>query len=334
MPLLAALACLLAGGGSRAADPLALAAILTTHPRLEQLRACYQAEKDELLAERRAVLEKTSGLEAFRRSLTDEPRQAAARERTDRALTEAREAAARLDGPLAMADRKIAMAVRVLKTLDPDDSAARPQSPEERRRAVNWLTQAAHESRGIDKDLAIDYGFENGTVLVERLTGLIDGLQVASARPDTPLEVKILTKDSGLRAVATATTLYLDKAYLDRKPSDAELLFVASHELAHVQLGHFSEALIALARDRREKAVSDGSKKALAMLLERRWTRRQEEMADLLGVLQALEAGASPQGIRDAIKGPEARDRLRSLEAVLGDKFWERTDLKFGDCPR
>lgn len=354
-PLLAALAGILAGGDARAADPLALAAILTTHPRLEILRACYQGEKDALLADRRTVAEKLAGIEAYRRSLTDETRQVAARDRTDRAVEQVREAVAALDRRLVLADRKTQLTLRVLRTLDPSGSAAKPMPPDDRRRALNWLASAAHESRGIDRDLAIDRGFENDPVPVERLAGLVDGLQVVSARPDAPFEVKILTKGIGLGVVATATTIYFDKAYLDRKPSEAELQFVAGRELAHVQLGHFSEALLGMARDRREAGgesgragtVSpDGSKKAWAMIRERRWTQRQEEAADLLGALLALEAGASPKGAREAIMRGDADetpsagfraerlDRLKSLEAVLGDKFWERTDLTFGNCPR
>lgn len=354
-PLLVAFAGILSGGDVLAVDPLALAAVLTTHPRLEVLRACYQGEKDALLAERRTVAERLAGIEAYRRSLTDEARHAAARDRTERAADQARDTLAGLDKRLGLADRKTELALRVLKTLDPSGSAAMSMPPDDRRRALNWLAIAAHESRGIDRDLAIDRGFENHPVLVERLTGLVDGLQVVSARADAPFEVKILTKGIGLGAFATATTIYFDRAYLDGKPSDAELQFVAGREIAHVQLGHFSEALLGMMRDRREAggepgragtAAPEGSKKAWAMMRARRWTQRQQEAADLLGALLALEAGASPKGAYEAIMRPEVDEmaaaglraarlaRFNSLEAVLGEKFWERRDLTFGECPR
>ncbi|MCX5721636.1 MAG: M48 family metalloprotease [Nitrospirae bacterium] len=159
-------------------------------------------------------------------------------------------------------------------------------------------------------------------------------------------------------ASATATAIYFDKAYLDLMPSESELLFVAGHELAHVQLGHFSEAIIGRERDtqRIRKDLGPGGTAILGLrtqevLLKMRtgpWEQRQEE------------AGAAPKGIQEAMlrmnedektgvkKVPpdiqryrdslrdhaKPLDRLKALETALGSKFWERTDLTFGAlCP-
>ena len=101
-----------------------------------------------------------------------------------------------------------------------------------------------------------------------------------------------------------------------------------------------------------------------------RFNKDQELEADLLGTQMSLAAGASPLGIHEAFlrmakerdedeqtrlaamtekqraidqkntvrqqldrltaTHPEPEERLKALEGALGDKFWERTDLKFG----
>jgi Peptidase family M48 len=88
------------------------------------------------------------------------------------------------------------------------------------------------------------------------------------------------------------------------------------------------------------------------------YQRNQEFQADLLGAQHALAAGLPPKAIKDKftrmgfqdlkrrlhpdVAQQEPRyakmledharpdERLKALEAALGEKFWERTDLKFG----
>jgi predicted Zn-dependent protease len=100
------------------------------------------------------------------------------------------------------------------------------------------------------------------------------------------------------------------------------------------------------------------------------FNKEHEQEADLLGAQMALAAGASPLGIHEAFvrmakerdedertrlaamnekqraidqkntarqqldrltaTHAEPEERLRALEDSLGDKFWERTDLKLG----
>ena len=93
------------------------------------------------------------------------------------------------------------------------------------------------------------------------------------------------------------------------------------------------------------------------------YQRNQEFQADLLGAQHALAAGIPPKAIKDSFTQmgfqdllrrlqPDASrqephyakmledharpdERLKALETALGEKFWERTDLKFNSaCPR
>jgi predicted Zn-dependent protease len=231
---------------------------------------------------------------------------------------------------------------------------------------LNRKADADNESRTLDGILSHEFGFITDAAEVRRLESLVTRLQMLSPRPDVPIAVRIVD-DTGHPpniAAATSTTIYFWKSYLDRHPSDSELLFIAGHELAHVQLGHYAETLIGKETDRQrllkdlgaEAAQSIGwrTEEILHKLRTAPWERQQEEAADLLGTQQALEAGALPQGIHEAlsrmhqdeqlrarplppdIQGyrdslrdhPKPLDRLKALEQAFGEKFWEQTSLK------
>jgi predicted Zn-dependent protease len=184
-----------------------------------------------------------------------------------------------------------------------------------------------------------------------------------------PVQVRVLAKESGHRAFATATAIYFDKNFLAQNPSESELLFIAGHELAHVQLGHFSETVVGLEDDRKRlakdlgpegwDAIGERTEEALLKMRTGSWEQRQEEAADLLGAQQALEAGASPKGIHEAMLrmheeektwtkkvAPDIQryrdslrdhakplDRLKTLETAFGDKFWKKDTLHLsGSC--
>jgi Zn-dependent protease with chaperone function len=337
---------------------------MTPRATLDRLLACHQAEKDAALAEKRKAQGTISRIEEFARTLSDEPAHLAARKRAEQALALAREGLAKTDERIALADRRIGMTLRALQYLEPAQGGAPP-------RPRDWRADGEKESREVDDLLARDYGFVAEPVLVNRLASLVNRLQMLSARPDVPVQVRVLATESGMGAAATATTIYFDKAYLDRMPSESELLFVAGHELAHVQLGHFGETIIGREQDAQrlrrdlgpqgEAALGTRAREALIKMRTGPWEQRQEEAADLLGAQQALEAGAAPGGIQEAMLrlDKEERagatrtaadiqryrdslrdhakplDRLKTLEAALGEKFWERTGVRFGGaCPR
>mgnify|MGYP001583929824 CR=1 FL=1 len=370
-PLLITLAVILCASGSRAA-PSTPASSMTPRAKLDRILACQQTEKDVALAEKQKTQDTIAAVESFIGSLSDQPKHYAAHERANRALTLAREALAKIDERLQLADRKIGMTVRALQYLAPAQSGVHEGSllADVPRQYKDWLADGENESRYLDGLFGEEYGFVTDPALLQRMTALVNRLQMLSSRPDVPIQVRVLTTESGMGASATATAIYFDKAYLDLKPSESELLFVAGHELAHVQLGHFSEAIIGRDRDtqRLRKDLGPGGTAILGLrtqevLLKMRtgpWEQRQEEAADLLGAQQALEAGASPKGIQEAMLrmdedektwakkvSPDIQryrdslrdhanplDRLKALETTLGSKFWERTDLTFGAlCP-
>ena len=367
-PLLMALIGMLFAGGSWAADSSTPASSMTPRAKLDRLLACQQAEKEAGLREKTKVGAHLLDVQAFRETLSDNLKHRLALDKTERALERDREALAKIDERITLADRRIGMTLRALQYLKPEQDGVQEGAPlaDMARRYKNWRTDGENESRYLDGLFGEEYGFVTDPALMQRLNTLVNRLQMLSSRPDVLIQVRVLEAESGMGASATATTIYFDKAYLDQKPSESELLFVAGHELAHVQLGHFSETMLRHEQDtqRLRKDLSPEGAAALGWraeeaLLKMRtgpWEQQQEESADLLGAQQALEAGASPNGIHEALLrmykeektwtnmvAPDIQryrdslrdhakplDRIKSLETALGDKFWERDDLRFG----
>jgi len=346
---------------------------MTPRAKLDRLLACQQAEKDAALREKTKVEAHLHDVQAFRETLLDNPKHRLALDKTERALERDREALAKTEQRITLADRRIGMTLRALQYLKPEQGGVQEGSSlaDVPRRYKGWQADGENESRYLDGLFGEEYGFVTDPALMQRLNALVNRLQVLSSRPGVPIQVRVLETESGMGASATATTIYFDKAYLDHTPSESELLFVAGHELAHVQLGHFSETIIGREQDTQrlrkdlgqEGAATLGlrTKEALLKMRTGPWEQRQEEAADLLGAQQALEAGASPKGIHEAMLrmheeektwtkkvAPDIQryrdslrdhakplDRLKTLETALGDKFWERTDLNFSaSCPR
>lgn len=220
-------------------------------------------------------------------------------------------------------------------------------------------------SDAADAELEAAYGFVHHPAYEKRLASIVHRLKRVSLRPAEPVAVKILNPCPIYMAAATATTIYFDLAYLEREPSEDELMFVAAHELAHGELDH---SVLYVANDRLQlrmqdmeglerfnardnrafAAIRDGAR-AVAMGA---YSREQELQADILGAHMALNAGARPQGIktamdrlasmaakgaataaknlsprRDPLKAghPAAQERLSWLEKALGKEFWNQT---------
>jgi hypothetical protein len=369
-PILVALIGILPAGGSRAAEPPTPASFMTPRAKLDRLLACQQEEKDAAIREKAKVDAHLRDVQAFRATLSD-PKHRLALDKTEGALARDREALAKIDERVTLADRRIAMTLRALQYLKPEQGGVTKTSSsiDERRRELNRQADAESNSRDADQFFGKQYGFVTDPVLVQRLTALVNRLQMLSSRPDVPIQVRVINENP-YGTFSTAATIYFEKPYLQQNPSESDLLFVAAHEFAHVQLGHVSEFIIRNEQDLQRLRKDLGQEGADALgwrvreqLLKMRtapWERQQEEAADLLGAQQALEAGASPKGIHEAMMrmyeeektwatkvAPDLQryrdslrdhanplDRLKTLETVLGERFWERTDLKFGGACR
>jgi hypothetical protein len=295
----------------------------TARAKLERLLSCQQAEKDAAFAEKRQAEAKIGDIETFIGSLSDRPVHVAARQKASRALAVARAALEKVEERLQLADRHVNLTLRAIQHLTVDQAGQGTGAVDEvKRRGLDWWAEGERYSRVVHGEFLRDYGFVDDPALERRLEGVLSRLQMMSPRPDVPIKVKVLARESGYGAAATATTVYFDKAYLDRAPSESELLFVAAHELAHVQLGHFSASLKKMETERKDDdrryvigredpAVSSGGVRAEAadsVLEDQRKVRlapfaqEQELQADLLGAQQALDAGASPKGIHAAMQ--------------------------------
>lgn len=376
--LLAVLVSLLSTGTSWAAEPTP-ATPMAPRAKLDRLLACQQIEKDAALAEKRKAQAKIADIETFIGSLTDQPKHYTAHEKAGQALTLAHEALAKTEERLRLADRHIGLTLRAMKylpTASHDESL--PLIERAKLGFTDWLADRKLLSEAeFDREWEAEYGFVEDAVWQQRLARIIDRLHAASPDADPLVTIRIVNRPGENGASAGRSFIYFDKGLLDRNPSDDELLFVAAHELAHVQLRHVSRGVVeahwkGFEEDWLRKSVEgshlayqDGSGHDNAGWRARmaQYIRDQEAQADLLGAQQALIAGASPRGIKEAFthmffddlkrrlaSDPSGHDphytksledhgrpndRLKSLEDALGEKFWERTDLNpSGSCHR
>lgn len=341
---------------------------MTPRMKLERLLACQQKEKDGVIKKKDEIEKHLLKVKDFRSTLTNDLKHELAINKAEQAIVKDREALEKIEEQIKIADLRIEMTLRALRYLAPEAGGVEKSSSfsDMQRRYKDWRADGENESRYLDGLIGMRYGFVVDPALVQRLSSLVNRLQVFSSRPDVSIQVRILATESGIGpAAATATTIYFDKAYLEKNPSESELLFITGHELAHVQLGHFSETIIGREEDSYLLGKNLGpegiatiketrTERALLKMRTGPWEQRQEEAADLLGALQALDAGASPQGIHDAMIRMDAEektvgrkvapdvqryreslrdhpiplDRLKALETEFGEKFWERNNLK------
>jgi len=394
---------LLSTGASWAAEPSTPASSITPRAKLDLLLACQQAEREAALAEKRKVEKNIADIETFIRSLSDRPVHYAAHERADRALTVAREALAKIGERARLANLQFNLTARAMTHLPPEpDGKKRALLDEWARIAWDQLARVmGGHAQSWDDVAEAKYGFVRNPVIEQRLRAIIERAQASLDGTSVPVDVRILANPSGMSAAATSSTIYFDQTYLDLSPSEAELLFVAGHELAHIQLNHYNKFIVREAleatlnsvrldpvagdrltqvRDRIDQKYYAGQSLTPREELHRevelkaqlaQFAREQELQADLLGAQMALAAGASPIGIKEGLSHdnflarlksqleerrilgdgarneadkplekltadhPYSEERLKALESALGEKFWERTDLKFSStCPR
>lgn len=179
----------------------------------------------------------------------------------------------------------------------------------------------------IDREEARRHGFFHDPVLVRRPERILMRLKRHSLRPGDPILFRILdTDDPEQIARASSSTIYFGKAYLELAPSDDELMFVAAHELAHVEMGHtFSKAAdetsfkfrrllhsiqvhvasSILQSDRSAQKDHFGweptNRQRKEELKKKEDARSRERKADLWGARIALAAGAAPRGIKETL---------------------------------
>lgn len=400
---------LLSTGTSWTAEPPPATA-MTPRAKLDRMLACDEEKRAAILQEQRIVQAHLREVEAFRAGLTDAPKHRLAVEKTEQAMTKDRAALAKIEERLALVNRRIALTARAVQNLLPEHGGdARSLAGDLTRSATTKLANATRCgqpgdatyvtdrsrlallasdddvcSRRLDDAFAKEYGYAEDPAMEARLRGVLAHLQVRSRRTDLPLTVRIVRGGPGMGAAASATTIYFEQCYLDKRPSDDELMFVAAHELAHAQLNHSNQYQIQEKVERKlspvdldqlvpqDARVADETK--MPIVMGRAWMSKfnkdHELEADLLGAQQALAAGASPVGIREAFTRmaserdkderarlaamnekqreidlkntarqqlerltathPEPEERLKALERYFGETFWERTDLNLG----
>lgn len=372
---------LLSASASWTAEPTQATA-MTPRAKLERMLACQQADNEAALKEKAKIEAHLHDVQAFRETLSDNPKHRLALDKTERALGKDREALAKTEERLRLATLQVGMTERAIKYL-PISATQSPGLIESgKQRIADWLAQFRSENSAvIEKQLEDEQGFVNDPALHQRLGALLDRVQAVSTGTDVPVAIRILDKPTGRDAFTTGTTIYFDKAYLDQlekasrtqKSLDDELLFTMGHELAHIQLHHVNLGFVEEPWQKLQNTLQlqdvesthpeyarDGNRHIDAALKTQlaEYQRDQEFQADLLGAQHALAAGVPPRAIKGSFTRMEFQDlkrrlqpdvsqqepryakmledharpdkRLKALEAALGDKFWERTDLKFG----
>lgn len=176
-----------------------------------------------------------------------------------------------------------------------------------------------------------EYGFSDDPVLKERVERLTERVRALSPYPDEPSRVRIVDRPAdpnlagGLYrapAVCTSDTIYFGIEYLEKNPSDDEIMFIAGHEMAHVQRGHHAKYILS------QKLVSHTvspddlidwdnttlSDEQIQSIRQAAYdgalhdlNHEQELEADRLGFFMAISAGAKPGAIREAFDDVSSR---------------------------
>ena len=129
------------------------------------------------------------------------------------------------------------------------------------------------------------------------------------------------------RAFASSTTIYVGIEELKRSPppTDDELLWTLGHEMTHIHRDHYAKALLAdeslkkwqetqwtMGED--PAPIDEGYRSAIQSRARKSqlggYYKEQELESDRFGTLQALSAGAKPDGIRATF------ERMRKDEAA------------------
>lgn len=189
-------------------------------------------------------------------------------------------------------------------------------------------------------------GFVQDPGVEKRVSPILDRFKGTSFQLEDGYVLKMTRKCLPFKAMVTGTSLYVDKCYLAKNPSDEELLITMGHELAHARLEHYERYRIHIDA----QGLSDENDHNVIRRKTASYSRAQELEADVIGQLKAMELGASPKTVyaevreeiedrkksldaltpdeRERVKWsnsyPEPEEVLQKLEEALGKKFWER----------
>ena len=310
-----------------------------TRNTLERLLACHETKKANAVRERDKIAAHLQEAGAFRSELTDAPQHRLAVLKADEALAKDREGLAKAEERVRLAEIQLRMTLNAMKYLPPHMTDLSPGTIEQGKRLIaDWLAQFYPDNAdAADAMVEKENGFLSDPIEQKRLEAALARIQAVSPHETTPVTMRIVDKPTGRNAISTATTIYVERGYLDRlktrykdpKAQEEQLLVTMGHELAHIQLHHVNLGFIQGDWQRRQNERHltnvEGSHPAYAdpngvhddaafraQLAE--YQRGQEFQADLLGAQLALAAGVSPLSIKESFTRMWFEDMTRRLE--------------------
>ena len=187
----------------------------------------------------------------------------------------------------------------------------------------------------VDKFIDDNYAAVNDKDAETRVSRLVERIKALSPYPDDPVKVRIYgppkdrVAESGMSrfdAFSTSDTLYFNAAFLNRKPADDEILFVAGHELGHIQRDHYAGYLGASRREdmldrgrtllgAREVSSNPEVVDGIRQVRMHDLNESQELEAERFGTTMALAAGAKFDALRDRYARGMANENPRSAAA-------------------
>lgn len=165
-----------------------------------------------------------------------------------------------------------------------------------------------------------------------RVSRLVERIKALSPYPDDPVKVRLYgspkdpATDYGMSrfdAFSTSDTIFFNTGFLDRKPTDDEILFVAGHELGHIQRDHYAGYLGSIRREEmvdrgrtllgaREVSSNPEVAEAIRQVRMHDLNYSQELEAERFGTTMALAAGAKLDALRDRYARGMANENPRS----------------------
>lgn len=333
-------------------------ALLRARARLNAILIEAQAQKEKSLhlAETgRKKLESAERILAKARENPDDPDSGKVKDQAPAVIEKARRTVAEAEASLRRAEQRIRLTESAIRNLKDPDALPKPGVSHE------LLQRLAVEINGAaDTYFSTTPGYLGDRKKVERIDTLVQRLLPASMDPSMKVKIRIVDSRSlGGFARATGDAIYVWNGYLDKGPTEEELIFLLAHELAHVQRDHSILYYAAVSSGDLPKILQDHGpdhaqfKKSMADVA-RRWedrrltySREQETEADLLGLQMSIAAGGSLEGVsqflgrcenlhRGATSGmtseeleaynrrsthPSPAERRASIEALLGTKI-------------
>jgi hypothetical protein len=173
--------------------------------------------------------------------------------------------------------------------------------------------------------------------VLAKVSRLVERIRALSPYPEDPVAVRFCGAPvsstaktlATLAAFATSDAMYFNEGFLKSNPTDDEILFLAGHELAHVQRGHYAGVLEAIRRHEAD-ARNLSSNPKVEELMRKIWKHdldyEQELEAERFGTTMALAAGAKLEALRDRYARAVAKQQPRSAEdeQVAGHPTWRR----------